>query len=90
MSELCELCKAKRLTQWLYDDDMCWMAKCKTCNIWMIVLKRHTMHPTDYELGHMNKVVETFFPYDITLRKQQRRILNHLHWHIVEDGKNDG
>jgi len=56
----------------------------------MIVLKRHTMHPTDYELGHMNKVVETFFPYDITLRKQQRRILNHLHWHIVEDGKNDG
>ena len=89
MTELCELCKARRLTEWLYDDEICWMAKCTTCDIWMIVLKRHTMRPTDYEFGHMNKVIKTFFPYNITLRKNQRKIPDHLHWHILEDKRND-
>jgi len=78
----CELCKRERLTQWFHEDDICWVAICKTCGVPMIVLKRHTMEPTEEELRHLEEVVRRLFGDTARVRKTQRKIPDHLHWHI--------
>ena len=87
--EFCPLCRKERLTHWYYSDTVCWMADCLTCKIPMIVLVRHSMRLTDFERRHLPEVVEMFFP-GAKLRKRQRKIKDHLHWHIlVPKGGND-
>ena len=41
----CELCAADRLTEWFYDDDLCWIAECEQCAVPMAVWKRHDPNP---------------------------------------------
>jgi len=48
----------------------------------MIVLKRHTMEPTEEELRHLEEVVRRLFGDTARVRKTQRKIPDHLHWHI--------
>lgn len=57
---------------------------CLTCGIPMIVLKRHTMKPNNFERVHMEMVAKEIFGENIKFRKQQRQIPDHLHWHILE------
>ena len=47
MSDGCELCDAARLTHWFYEDDVCWVAECESCNVPMVVWKRHDPEPPD-------------------------------------------
>lgn len=53
----CPLCKAEKLTEWVYEDEICWVAYCQTHrDKLIIVLKRHTSFPTQEELQHIKKV----------------------------------
>ena len=81
MEMVCELCKAEKITEWLYEDEVCWIAKCKTCNGWMIVLRHHG-EPTEGELQHLQKVSKRFFP-DKKWRGFRRVIKDHWHEHFV-------
>lgn len=78
----CPLCKKEKKTHWYYSDTVCWVADCLTCQIPMIVLVRHSMDPTDFEFRHLPEIVETLFP-GAKLRKKQRVVKDHLHWHIL-------
>lgn len=78
----CALCDRKKLTRCYYEDDVVWIVDCFTCQIPIIVLKRHTMMPTAKELAHMDRVLDFLFPKR-RLRGEQRQIKEHLHWHIL-------
>jgi len=43
----CELCQAARLTEWFYEDDVCWIAECEQCYVPMVVWKQHDPSPPD-------------------------------------------
>jgi len=57
----CPLCVHERLTEHLYEDHICWIARCLSCGTWMIVLNRHG-EPTSEELTHLNAVSKRHFP----------------------------
>lgn len=77
----CELCRLEKITNWFYEDDICAFLICKTCRIPMMVLKRHTMNPTEKEINHIQDMKDRLFP-DYKWRKNQRKIPDHLHWHL--------
>ena len=80
---MCELCKAEPITKWFYEDETVWVALCRTCNVPMIVLRRHG-EATERELGYMEGVAHVLFLQGKTgwIRKEQRKILDHAHWHL--------
>jgi hypothetical protein len=41
----CDLCEAARLTDWYYEDDVCWIAECEACFVPMVVWKQHDPNP---------------------------------------------
>lgn len=80
----CPLCNPERITKW-YDNikSEYWLIfDCKTCCIPMLVLKRHTMQPTKAELNEAEEIRKNFFS-NRKFRKNQRKIPNHLHWHLI-------
>ena len=81
----CPLCKREHKTTWKYEDSICWVARCETDGQWMIVLKRHTMEPTNIEIVHMEMVAKELFGENVKFRKKQGHPeYNHFHWHILE------
>lgn len=82
IDDSCPLCKKEKKTHWYYNDTVCWVADCLTCKIPMIVLVRHSMDLTDFEFRHLPEIVEILFP-GAKLRKKQKKIKDHLHWHIL-------
>jgi len=78
----CELCRAEHLTEWKHEDNICWVARCKTHpNQWLIVLKRHTAYPTQEELSHLKKIALKLFP-EIHFR-EGASIRDHYHLHSL-------
>ena len=78
----CELCKAEKITQWLYEGELCWVAFCKSHpNKLIMVLKRHTPHPTQKELHYMKQVIARRFPNNHW--RGPHSILDHFHLHEV-------
>src|SRR5687768_13724069 len=49
----CELCEAARFTAWHHEDDVCWVADCESCDLPMVVWKRHGTEPPAAEHEHM-------------------------------------
>jgi len=49
----------------------------------MVVLKRHTMKPNNFERVHMEMVAKELFGPNIKFRKKPSKIFDHLHWHIL-------
>src|SRR6476660_8201836 len=47
MAEHCDLCEAARLTEWFYEDEVCWIAECEQCYVPMVVWKQHDPSPPD-------------------------------------------
>ncbi len=47
MPDSCELCEAARMTEWFYEDDVCWIAECEQCYVPMVVWKTHDPSPPD-------------------------------------------
>ncbi|MBW2561912.1 MAG: hypothetical protein JRE40_13800 [Deltaproteobacteria bacterium] len=79
----CPLCKAERLTEWKYSDDVCWVARCKTHgDKWMVVLRRHAREPTPEEMEHVKRVMDSVLP-GRRWRYGGRSIRDHFHAHEI-------
>jgi len=78
----CPLCRAEKLTKWLYEDKLCWAAYCKTHpDKIIIVLKHHTRYPMPQEKAHLEMIAKTKFP-NKKFRGPQS-IKDHFHLHEV-------
>jgi len=85
MEKDCPLCKivANKKRKLYYQDKLVIVTNCPTCKTPIVVLKRHTMKPNNFELGHMEMVAKELFGKNIKFRKKPRQILGHIHWHIL-------
>ena len=85
MSEACELCDAARLTEWFYEDDVCWVAECESCDVPMVVWKRHDPEPSDDVRAELHArlaavVVEHYLDEHV-VDDRLRTIPTHYHAH---------
>lgn len=77
----CPLCEAKKITPWLHEDEKVYICYCSSHpSKVMIVLKRHTTHPTQEELGYIKKLCLKFFPEKHFRDPASLRD----HWHLHE------
>lgn len=75
----CDLCRAEHITEWIYEDKICWVAYCSFHrDTPMVVLRRHSPQPTEAEMEHIRKVKEKLFP-DRRFRGYMKN--NKVHWH---------
>lgn len=87
---LCELVANKNIihTKEWYRDDSLMVINCDTCEggnkIPMVVLKRHDMIISLAELTHILNIVYELYGGHVKLRIEQRKIKDHLHWHILK------
>ena len=83
--EHCDLCEAAHLTEWFYEDDVCWIAECEICAVPMVVWRVHSTSPTSDLLSYMHEklalVVETHFTFDHFVDDNMRNIPDHYHAH---------
>lgn len=49
----CDLCEAARITPWMHEDDICWIAECEICAVPMVVWRFHGTEPPERHLEHM-------------------------------------
>jgi hypothetical protein len=85
----CELCRAKKMTPWFHEDDVCWIAECDICAVPMVVWRFHGTRPPDEHLAHMRlriaevaaREVGEFFIDD-----HMRNIPDHWHAHARPKG----
>jgi len=77
----CPLCRGKKLSEWFWNDEVCWVAECTHCHQPMIVLNHHG-EPTEKELQHMKIVSKKLFP-DKGWRGVRRQIQGHFHEHLI-------
>lgn len=83
----CELCELKIKTTVYIENDHFIILDCKDCKVPMIVWKEHTMSVPESD----EQVMESIF-YDcgqlfysnkpFYIDKNQRKISDHLHWHV--------
>lgn len=91
MSGSCELCRIygperEVVTKLYWEDSVCIVVDCKTCNTPLLVLKRHAITPSHEERLHMVTLAEQLFP-KCYMRFTQRRIQDHYHFHVQPDFK---
>jgi len=58
-SDDCMLCDAERVTDWLHEDDDCWVAECLVCRTPMVVWRTHGLPDPKHEarlLAHLERV----------------------------------
>ena len=79
----CDLCILEKRTRWYYEDAYFVIINCGTCNIPMIVIKRHTMKFSDQLLEKMIEVAHQLFGVNIEFRTEQKKIKDHWHRHII-------
>lgn len=81
----CELCEAARMTEWYFEDDLCWVAECEACSVPMVVWKRHDPNPPE-EIrvvlhARLSEVVVERFGFEYWLDENMRTIPSHYHAH---------
>jgi len=86
----CELCAADRVTEWFYEDDVCWIAECEACYVPMVVWKRHDPNPPE-EIrvvmhSRLRDVVDTHYGFEHWLDDNMRTIPSHYHAHARPRG----
>lgn len=83
----CPLCRLARgfdrVTKVYFEDEKVIVVDCKTCGVPMIVLKRHTVYPTQEEVEHLKSVALKLFP-NRRFRAEPRSIKEHFHWHALK------
>jgi len=84
----CELCQLDYVTRWYRQNPFLVVLECKTCGHPMVVLRRHTMKPTPSERLAMTNALfdvanEIYGHGNWKVRKHQRTIKDHIHWHAV-------
>ena len=82
----CELCEAKRITPWSYEDEVCFVAECESCGVPMVVLREHRVEVSEAELDHMIGRLEQagrdfFGERRFFVDKVRRQIPDHFHAH---------
>ena len=85
----CDLCRAKRLTPWYHEDDICWIAECDVCDVPMVVWRWHGTTPPPEHLEHMRARL-----HDVALSQvgeyyvddHMRNIPDHYHAHARPKG----
>lgn len=82
----CELCEAARITEWHYEDDLCWIADCEICMVPMVVWKRHGPEPPPDERDHMIERLQAigehvFGEGGFSVDGVMRQIPDHFHAH---------
>lgn len=85
--ELCRLVRGHVITKKYYSNFLITVVDCKTCQVPMVVLNRHSLNPNNIELAKMiTKSVEIgdemFGKGKYVVDRGQRCIKDHLHWHI--------
>lgn len=90
MCDLCNIFKDNQhITTYVYDrnDDMI-VLDCATCSsdgkpVPMAVWREHTMVLSPGDILHIVKVLTALFGEGIHIRFEQKKIQNHLHWHVL-------
>lgn len=86
----CDLCEAARLTEWFYEDDICWIAECEVCVVPMVVWRHHGTAPPPEHHAHMmamlNRVVGDHFEFEHYVDDNMRNIPDHYHAHARPRG----
>jgi len=81
MKGKCPLCSLERKTEWRYEDERVVICRCLSHpEKWMVVLRRHTVEPTEEEDAYMRKVMRRLFP---GIRLRGPRTVPHYHLHEV-------
>ena len=87
----CPLCgiyeRREIVTKLYWEDKTCIVVDCRTCQVPMLVLKRHVAVPTHEERLHMVTLADKLFPRCYK-RFTMRKIKDHFHFHVQEDFKN--
>lgn len=86
----CELCEAARMTEWYFEDDLCWVAECEACSVPMVVWKRHDPNPPEETrvvlLARLSEVVVLRYGFEYWLDDNMRSIPSHYHAHARPRG----
>lgn len=83
--ELCKLVRGNIITKCYYNEEDFLIVDCKTCgpNVPMLVVKKHTMQPPIDLIDRMIIKAKELFGENILIRKNQRQIKDHLHYHVI-------
>lgn len=82
MVKTCPLCKLEKKTKWFYEDKDFVILECMTCRVPMVVTKKHTMKPSNKLVNKMVAKAKELFGENIGVRKTQRSVKDHWHWHF--------
>jgi hypothetical protein len=91
----CELCAAERVTEWFYEDELCWVAECEACYVPMVVWKRHDPTPPEEVravlLDRLRNVVVALYTFGSSesgfwIDEHMRTIPTHYHAHARPRG----
>jgi len=86
----CELCDAAHVTEWFFEDDVCWVAECEACFVPMAVWKRHDPNPPEEVRvilnARLSEVVVAHYGYEHWFDDNMRSIPLHYHVHARPRG----
>lgn len=88
MCELCNLVAGNIVTKLYYRNDEFIIVDCMTCHVPMIVFRDHSMFVDLNALGRAFAKILELFGNQVTIKCEQRKVSQHLHWHIMR--RNDG
>jgi hypothetical protein len=90
MAEACLLCAAERVTDWLMEDDDCWVADCLVCMTPMVVWRVHGLPDAGLEaslLERLGTIAASRYGVDgYYIDAERRRIPDHWHAHARPAG----
>jgi hypothetical protein len=76
------------MTQWYFEDDVCWIAECEFCSVPMVVWKSHDASPPDDVKADLHQklsaVVDEHFDWSARgfyIDDNMRNIPDHYHAH---------
>jgi hypothetical protein len=87
--ETCDLCRAKKLTPWFHEDEICWIAECEICEVPMVVWRWHGTTPPAEHVTHMRErlgEIATAQLGDYYVDGHMRNIPDHFHAHARPKG----
>ena len=87
--DTCDLCRAKRLTPWFHEDEICWIAECEICEVPMVVWRWHGTTPPGEHVAHMrDRLAEVAAAQlgEFYVDGHMRNIPDHYHAHARPKG----
>src|SRR5438067_1381229 len=86
----CMLCGAERLTDWHYEDAVCWVADCMVCATPMIVWKEHGLPAPEMEARLLEQLAGVaaarYGDSGYWIDGERRKIPDHWHAHARPAG----